>query len=445
MEKKLIGIPESVEKVLYRMEAAGYEAWCVGGCVRDTLLGRSPEDWDVTTSALPEETMAVFAGHAIPTGLQHGTVTVRQDHCSVEVTTYRVDGTYLDHRRPDQVTFTRSLEEDLQRRDFTVNAMAMGLRGDLRDPFGGQEDLENGILRCVGDPDWRFNEDALRILRGLRFAAVLGFEIEEKTSESIHRNRNLLREIAAERIQAELLKLLCGAYAVDVLRAYPDVIGVFWPEILPMVGFDQKNHYHCYDVWEHTLHALETTPPDAVLRCAVLLHDIGKPGCFTVDENGVGHFYGHGNLSRELADQMLRRLKCSTDFRETVVCLVDWHDRMVSPTEKGVKKALRRLGEENLRRLIAVKRADNFGQAPEFRSRQQELDLGESILEQLLAEGACFSLKQLAVNGHDLMRLGITGPAIGQTLETLLDSVVNGELPNEREILLESAKNRRER
>lgn len=445
MEKKLIGIPESVEKVLYRMEKAGYEAWCVGGCVRDTLLGRSPEDWDVTTSALPEETMAVFAGHAIPTGLQHGTVTVRQDHCSVEVTTYRVDGTYLDHRRPDQVTFTRSLEEDLQRRDFTINAMAMGLRGDLRDPFGGQEDLENGILRCVGDPDRRFNEDALRILRGLRFAAVLGFEIEEKTSESIHRNRNLLREIAAERIQAEFLKLLSGPFAVDVLRTYPDVIGIFWPEILPMVGFDQKNHHHCYDVWEHTLHALETTPPDAVLRCAVLLHDIGKPGCFTVDENGVGHFYGHGNLSRELADQMLRRLKCSTDFRETVVCLVDWHDRMVSPTEKGVKKALRRLGEENLRRLIAVKRADNFGQAPEFRSRQQELDLGESILEQLLAEGACFSLKQLAVNGHDLMRLGITGPAIGQTLETLLDSVVNGELPNEREILLESAKNRRER
>lgn len=444
MEKKLLRIPESVQKVLYELETAGYEAWCVGGCVRDTLLGRDPGDWDVTTSALPEETMAVFSGHAIPTGLQHGTVTVRRDHRSIEVTTYRVDGAYLDHRRPDSVTFTRSLEEDLQRRDFTVNAMALGLRGDLRDPFGGQADLEKGILRCVGDPDRRFNEDALRILRGLRFAAVLGFELEEQTAESIHRNRNLLREIAAERIQTELLKLLCGAHAVEVLRAYPDVIGVFWPEILPMVGFDQKNHHHCYDVWEHTLHALEATPEDAALRCAVLLHDIGKPECFTVDEAGVGHFYGHGNASRDLADQMLRRLKCSTEFRETVVRLVDWHDRMVQPTEKGVKKALRRLGEADLRRLIAVKRADNLGQAPEFRSRQQELDLGESILEQLLAEGACFSLKQLAVNGHDLMRLGITGPAIGRTLERLLDAVVNGDLPNERAALLTAAKQKPE-
>lgn len=444
MGKKMTLIPEYVQNVLAALEAVGYEAWCVGGCVRDTLLGRSPEDWDVTTSALPEETMAVFAGHAIPTGLQHGTVTVRQDHHSIEVTTYRVDGAYLDHRRPDSVTFTRSLEEDLRRRDFTVNAMALGLRGDLRDPFGGQADLEAGILRCVGNPDRRFGEDALRILRGLRFAAVLGFEIEPQTSESIHRNRNLLREIAAERVQTELLKLLCGAHAASILREYPDVIGVFWPEILPMVGFDQKNYHHCYDVWEHTLHALEATPADAVLRCAVLLHDIGKPECFTVDEAGVGHFYSHGNVSRELADQMLRRLKCSTEFRETVVRLVDWHDRMVQPTEKGVKRALRRFGETDLRRLIAVKRADNFGQAVEFRIRQQELDLGESILEKLLEENTCFSLKQMAINGHDLLRLGFTGPAIGATLELLLDSIVSGELPNDREVLIAEAEKRLE-
>ena len=445
MEKKLSVIPEYVRSILSDLEAAGYEAWCVGGCVRDMLLGRSPEDWDITTSALPEETMTVFAGHAIPTGLQHGTVTVRQNHRSVEVTTYRVDGAYLDHRRPDSVTFTRSLEEDLQRRDFTVNAMALGLRGELRDPFGGQDDLKNRVLRCVGDPDRRFGEDALRILRGLRFAAVLGFEIELQTSESIHRNRELLREIAAERIRTELLKLLCGSHAMEILRDYPDVIGVFWPEILPMVGFDQKNYHHCYDVWEHTLHALEATPADAVLRCAVLLHDIGKPACFTVDENGVGHFYGHGVMSRDLADQMLRRLKCSAEFRETVVRLVDWHDRMVPPTENGIRKALRRLGETDLRRLIAVKRADNFGQAPEFRSRQKELDLGESILEQLLEERACFSLKQMAINGHDLLRLGFTGPAIGATLEQLLDSIVSGELPNDRGVLLAEAEKRLER
>ena len=442
MEKKLTLIPEYVQKVLVALERAGYEAWCVGGCVRDSLLGRHPDDWDVTTSALPEETMAVFAGHAIPTGVQHGTVTVRSDHKSVEVTTYRVDGTYLDHRRPDSVTFTRSLEEDLQRRDFTVNAMAMGLRGEVKDPFGGQVDLKDGVLRCVGDPDRRFGEDALRILRGLRFAAVLGFAIDPETAESIHRNRNLLKEIAAERIQVELMKLLCGPFASKVLREYPDVVGVFWPEILPMVGFDQKNYHHCYDVWEHTLHALDATPRDAVLRCTVLLHDIGKPKCFTVDEGGVGHFYGHGAVSLELADEMLRRLRCSNEFRDTVVRLVEWHDRMIPVNEKGVRKALRRLGETDLRRLIAVKRADNLGQAPEFWGRQQELDEGEAIMEKLLEEQACFSLKQMAVNGHDILRLGVTGPQIGQTLDALLDEIVNGTLPNEREALLEAARKR---
>ena len=443
MEKKLTLIPEYVQKVLVALEQAGYEAWCVGGCVRDSLLGRYPDDWDVTTSALPEETMAVFDGHAIPTGLQHGTVTVRCDHRSVEVTTYRVDGAYLDHRRPDSVTFTRSLEEDLQRRDFTVNAMAMGLRGEVKDPFGGQEDLQAGVLRCVGDPDRRFGEDALRILRGLRFASVLGFLIDPETSESIHRNRELLNEIAAERIQIELMKLLCGPFAPRILREYPDVIGVFWPEILPMVGFDQRNYHHCYDVWEHTLHALEATPQDAVLRCAVLLHDVGKPKCFTVDAAGVGHFYGHGTVSLDFADNMLRRLKCSNEFRETVVRLVEWHDRMIPVNEKGVRKALRRLGETDLRRLIAVKRADNFGQAPEFRGRQQELDEGEAIMEQLLKDDACFSLKQMVVNGHDIIQLGITGPLIGQTLNELLDEIVNGTLPNEREPLLEAARKRR--
>ena len=300
--------PESVRTVLGTLEAAGYEAWCVGGCVRDTLLGRVPGDWDVTTSAMPEETMAVFGKRAFPTGLQHGTVTVRTHHEAIEVTTYRVDGEYRDHRRPDSVTFTRSLEEDLRRRDFTVNAMAMSLRGELRDPFGGQMDLKNSVLRCVGEPDRRFGEDALRILRGLRFAATLGFTIEQETAESIHRSRNDLKDIAVERIQVELFKLLSGRNAAEILRQFPDVIGVFWPEVLPMVGFDQCNHHHCYDVWEHTLRAVEAVPCDPILRCAMLLHDIGKPACFTMDEAGVGHFYGHGAISRELADGMLRRL-----------------------------------------------------------------------------------------------------------------------------------------
>ncbi len=439
-------IPAYVQSILKTLNAAGHEAWCVGGCVRDSLLsegrlpGRVPEDWDVTTSALPEETMALFGRHAIPTGLRHGTVTVRSDHRSVEVTTYRIDGAYHDHRRPDSVAFTSSLEADLARRDFTVNAMAMGLSGELRDPFGGQADLEKGILRCVGDPDRRFGEDALRILRGLRFAAVLGFALDPATGESIRRNRMLLKEIAAERIWVELSKLLCGPGAAEILRAYPEVPGVFWPELLPMVGFDQRNPHHIYDVWEHTLHAVEAVPGEAVLRYAVLLHDIGKPGCFHLDEAGIGHFYGHGAISRDLADRMLRRLKCATEFRETVVRLVEWHDRDIPRTDKGIRRALRALGETDLRRLIAVKRADNLAQAPAYWDRQRELDRAEEILEKLLAEDACFSLRQLAVDGCDMMKLGLAGPAIGRTLNLLLDAVVNGEQPNERAALLEAAR-----
>ena len=437
-------IPDYVRIVLETLERAGQEAWCVGGCVRDTLLGRTPEDWDVTTSALPEEILTLFRDHAIPTGLRHGTVTVRSDHRNVEVTTYRLDGPYHDHRRPDSVVFTRSLQEDLARRDFTVNAMAMDLRGQVRDPFGGRADLERKLLRCVGDPDRRFSEDALRILRCLRFAAVLGCSIHPDTAAAVHRNRALLAEIAQERIQAELGKLLTGERAAEVLREYPDVIGVFWPEILPMVGFDQKNRHHCYDVWEHTLHALAAAPPEAEVRWAVLLHDIGKPRCFTADGNGVGHFYGHGGISRDMADDMLRRLKCSTEFRETVVRLVDWHDRNIPRTDKSIRRALRALGERDLRRLIAVKRADNLAQDPAYRSRQSELDQAEAMVEKLLAEDACFSLKQLAVNGHDLLRQGLSGPALGRTLEALLDGVIAGELPNEREALLAAVPGLRE-
>lgn len=433
-------MPGYVQNVLTALEAAGYEAWCVGGCVRDLMLGRAPEDWDVTTNALPEATMALFGSHAFPTGLRHGTVTVREEHRSVEVTTYRVDGDYHDHRRPDTVVFTPSLEEDLRRRDFTVNAMALSLRGDLRDPFGGQADLKAGVLRCVGKPERRFGEDALRILRGLRFAAVLGFAMDPATAAGIHGHRALLKDIAAERIQVELFKLLCGKDAAAVLREYPDVVGVFWPEILPMVGFDQRNRHHCYDVWEHTLHAVEAVEPEPVLRCAMLLHDVGKPRCFIVDQDGNGHFYGHPEISRELADDMLRRLKCAAAFRETVVRLVEWHDRNIPRTDRGLRRALRALGEEDLRRLILVKRADNLAQAPEYRDTQREIDRAEAILDKLVAADACFSLGQLTVNGRDLAALGLSGPEIGRTLNALLDKVVDGELPNERTALLEAAR-----
>ena len=429
-------IPEYVKNVLRQLESGGYEAWCVGGCVRDLHLGRVPGDWDVTTSALPEETMAVFGGCALPTGLKHGTVTVKIDGQAIEVTTYRKDGDYADHRRPESVAFTTSLEEDLLRRDFTVNAMAMDLRGKLCDPYDGLQDLEQGILRCVGDAERRLDEDALRILRGLRFSACLGFAVEPQTAAAIHGKKALLSEIAVERIWVELAKLLTGGDAVRVLRDYVDVFGVFWPELLDMVGLDQKNHHHIHDVWEHTLHAIDHTERDLILRCAVLLHDVGKPRCMTVDENGVGPFYGHPEMGRVLADTMLRRLRVDNATRETVVRLVAWHDRYIPRTDRGLRRALRELGETDLRRLLEVKRADNLAQAPECHGIQQEIDRAERIMERLLAEDACVSLKQLAVSGRDLMALGASGPAIGAGLELLLNAVIDERVENTKDALL---------
>lgn len=435
-------IPGPVKTILKLLETHGRAAHCVGGCVRDSLLGRTPEDWDVATSALPEETLAVFAGRAFPTGLRHGTVTVREGSYSVEVTTFRTDGSYADSRHPDSVTFTRSLRDDLSRRDFTVNAMAVDLRGELTDPFGGQADLNAHVLRCVGDPEERFGEDALRILRCLRFSATLGFSIGAETARGLRDCRGLLRNIAAERVQAELTKLLCGEAAAEVLREFPEVMGTVLPEMLPMVGFEQHSRYHCYDVWEHTLHALAEAPPEPVLRWAVLLHDVGKPRCFTRDERG-GHFYGHPAVSAEIADAVLRRLKFDNATRDAVTTLVAWHDRDIPLTEKGVRRALMKLGEERMRQLTEVKRADNLGQAPEFRPRLREVERGSEILDALLARDACFSLKQLAVNGRDLLALGLCGPEIGAALDRLLSAVVDGELPNEKSALLSAARARK--
>ena len=426
------------------LEAAGHEAWCVGGCVRDLRLGRTPEDWDVTTNALPEQTLALFGDRAIPTGIQHGTVTVRTSERAVENTTFRRDGDYRDHRRPERVTLTCSLEEDLSRRDFTVNAMAMDLRGVFRDPFGGAEDLKMGILRCVGEPERRFREDALRMMRGLRFAANLAFSIHPQTAAGIHRCRELLAEIAPERIQTELTRLLTGQQPAEVLRAYPDVLGVFWPEILPMVGLDQRNRHHCYDVWEHTLHALSASPPDPVVRYTMLLHDIGKPDCMRLDEDGRGHFRGHPVQSARMAEQMLRRLRFDNRTRVCIVQLVEWHDRPIAATDPAVRRCLRALGEEDLRRLLAVKRADNLAQAPAYQDRQQELDQVEAVLDRLVEENSCVSLRQLAVSGRDLLALGYAGPAVGRELNQLLDAVVDGALLNERASLLDRARKDRQ-
>ena len=324
-------IPSYARTALDRLTAAGHEAWLVGGCVRDLLLGRTPGDYDITTAALPEETEGVFAGEQlIETGLRHGTVTVVLEGCPLEITTYRVDGTYADARHPDQVTFTRSLREDAARRDFTVNAMAYHPDRGLWDGFGGRADLEKGLLRCVGDPETRFREDALRILRAVRFASVLGFTLEPATAEAARRTAPLLGQIAPERLSAELTKLLCGPGAGTVLGEYPDILGALIPELGPMVGFDQRNLHHCHDLLTHTAAAVDNIPPDPALRLAMLLHDVGKPETFSLGEDGQGHFYGHAKRSVELADAILRRLRYPNHLREKAVTLIRFHDAGMS-------------------------------------------------------------------------------------------------------------------
>lgn len=433
-------IPREVCAVLQTLERAGHEAYIVGGCVRDILMGKPPHDWDVTTSALPEETMALFDHFAIPTGLRHGTVTVRSGETACEVTTFRTDGDYPDHRHPAAVTFTRSLLEDLQRRDLTVNAMAMDVHGTLHDPFGGQADIRRRVLRCVGEPERRFQEDALRILRTLRFSATLGFAIEADTHRSLRERRDDLRYVAAERVREELTKLLCGAEVLRVLLEDPQVLGVVLPEILPCVGFDQHNRHHCYDVWGHTAHAVAVAPSDPVLRWAMLLHDLGKPSCFTLDEQGVGHFHGHHRPSAEMAETVCRRLRFDRAAAQQICMLVRYHDRPIPLTERAIRRAMNQLGVEGLRQLCAVKRADNLAQHPDYRGRQREINEGEAIMDELLRKDACFSLKQLAVNGWDMAALGLEGPAIGQILQTLLEAVMDGAADNDRDTLLALAK-----
>lgn len=432
-------IPDAVKKILVVLEDAGFEAWCVGGAVRDLLIGREPLDWDVTTNALPETVLELFAPHAVPTGLQHGTVTVGGGR-GVEITTYRRDGEYLDNRRPESVEFTTSLREDLARRDFTMNAIAMDLRGEISDPFGGRDDLTHGVIRAVGDAEKRFGEDALRMMRGLRFASRLGFSIEEDTSDAIHRCAPLLQHIAVERLYVEMTGLLCGNHVAKVLLEYPDVLGVFMPEILPCLGFDQCSKYHIYDVWEHTARSVEAVESNAILRWTMFLHDLGKPDTFTVGDDGAGHFYGHFRESVRKAEQITDRLRFDHRSKHQILTLVERHDSELTLSNRAVRRNLSKYGEETLRLLLSVKRADNLAQAPEYRSRQELIDQWEQLLNLELASGSCFSLKQLAVKGNDLTRLGFAGKEVGMILDRLLQLVIDEKLPNDRAMLLEYAK-----
>lgn len=434
-------IPENVTYLLGRLTARGHEAYAVGGCVRDTLLGRTPEDWDICTSAMPEETEACFSDlRVIETGLKHGTVTVLLDHTPYEITTFRRDGDYADHRRPEQVDFVKNLREDLARRDFTVNAMAVGTDGAVIDLFDGRADLEAGVLRCVGDPDKRFQEDALRILRGLRFASQLGFSIEAQTAGAMEKNKDLLAYVSGERVYAELTKLLMGAYAAQVLEQYGTVLLPVLPEIGPTMGFLQHNPCHDRDVWLHTLRAIELSPAEPIVRWTLLLHDLGKPDTFTVDSKGIGHFHGHPKKSAELAEQILERFHVDNETRETVVELVRRHDEGAPVTRKVVRRWISRMGGARLRLLMQVKRADCLAHADTPRTRECYAATMEftDLVEQVLREEDCFRVKDLKIGGREVIACGAApGPLVGEILDRLLEAVLEEQCENDRETLLE--------
>jgi len=479
-----IKLPEKVNILIKHLESCGYEAFAVGGCIRDSIMGRTPNDWDLCTSASPDEMKECFAGFApelsaftdssdsvparecklIETGLQHGTLTVLLDGEAFEITTYRIDGEYSDGRHPDQVSFTRSLEEDLARRDFTVNAMAYNNSKGLVDPFGGRSDLDAGILRCVGDSVHRFTEDSLRILRCIRFASQLDYIIENSTSAAMYECLHLIDRVAVERIRVEFDKLLCGPAAVNVLRKYRDIIAHIIPEIKPMFDLDQKNAYHVYDVWEHTLHVIDNIPAESVLRLAAFFHDIGKPPTMTVVPNeryvsesaentnsdscdpGVaypewGHFYGHEAAGAEITNTVLHRLKYDNATRETVRNVIDAHKIVFQPTERHARRLLLKLGEAQLRLLIQLELADVKSQNPIYTDeRINNIQAFEAALDAVLAAEQCFSLKHLAIGGRDLIDLGVPqGRQIGHILNKLLEQVIDGDLLNEREVLIKQA------
>lgn len=435
-------MPLAVRRAIELLEQNGYEAYVVGGCVRDAILGRTPNDWDITTSAKPEEMKLVFSAYrCIETGIAHGTLTVILDGTILEITTYRNDGEYLDNRHPTAVTFSKEVREDLERRDFTVNAMAYHPSRGLVDCFEGVGDLSRRTIACVGDPVKRFSEDGLRILRAIRFASVLDFVIDENTSRAIHEYRHLLRNIAAERVREEFCKLICGVGAVRILREYHDVIAVFIPEIEACVGFEQNTKYHCYDVFEHLLKTLEfATECDLCTRLAAFLHDVGKPLCYTEDESG-GHFKGHGEAGTRLVEEIMRRLRFDRATEETVALLVAYHDRPIAAEPRAVKRLMRVMSDENINRLIALKKCDRMAHAEKYSTPSAELDEILRLVEEIHKADACISLRTLAIKGDDLIAMGVRpGKEIGKILNALLEAVIDEVYPNDHEVLCEAAK-----
>lgn len=451
-----IQVPEDVKYILEKLNNAGYEAYAVGGCVRDSILGRTPDDWDITTSAKPEETKALFP-KTIDTGIQHGTVTVMRNHVGYEVTTYRIDGEYEDSRHPKEVIFTSDLLEDLKRRDFTINAMAYNHLAEneseddikttkdkssngLVDAFGGIEDIENKIIRCVGNPIHRFEEDALRMMRAVRFSAQLGYEIEEETKKAIKVLAGNLANISAERIQVELVKLLVCDHPDYLRTAYETgMTKVFFPEFDKMMETKQNNLHHIYSVGEHTLHSLNHIRNDKVLRLSMLLHDVGKPESLQKDEEGIDHFYGHPELGEEMARKILRRLRFDNDTISKVCKLVKFHDQKLSLNPTKLRKAIVKIGPELFPLLLEVKEADMLAQS-NYKRDEKETELEEirKVYRKILEDKDCLSLKDLAVCGKDLIEQGMKpGKELGETLQKLFEFTLENPEKNNRENLIE--------
>lgn len=433
----IIQLPGHVKFIIDTLEEAGFEAYAVGGCVRDTILKRDPQDWDITTSARPEQVKGLFS-RTIDTGIAHGTVTVMLEKTGYEVTTYRIDGEYQDARHPSEVTYTANLLEDLKRRDFTINAMAYNPRRGLVDAFDGTGDMRAKIIRCVGEPGERFGEDALRMLRAVRFAAQLGFTVEEHTRQAITAMAPLLRKVSAERIQVELVKLLTSKHPQEMRTLYETGIS---REVLPewdvMMETEQNNPHHCYTVGEHTLEVLKATEPDRILRLAALFHDVAKPVCRSVDEKGVDHFYGHPEQGAVLVKKILRRLKFDNATIDMVSKLVAGHDVNPPLTDRGVRRAMRRIGLECYPMLFALKEADTLAQSAFHRQEKlAALERYRELYQEIMARNDCLSLKDLAVNGRDLMELGVpAGRQLGDILSQLLELVVEEPEKNTKEYL----------
>ena len=440
-EQIKIILPEAVKKIINVLQSAGYEAWAVGGCVRDSILHREPDDWDITTSARPEQVKVLFH-RTVDTGIQHGTVTVLMDRVGYEVTTYRIDGEYEDSRHPKEVTFTASLQEDLRRRDFTINAMAYNPEQGVIDIFGGQEDLEKGIIRCVGEASERFDEDALRILRAVRFAAQLDFVIENQTREAMRDQAKFLKDISAERICTELTKMIVSKHPERLEEAYElGLTNIFLPEFDRMMQTPQNNPYHLYDVGRHTLQVMRAVSATPVLRYAALLHDVGKPECKTTDETGVDHFYGHQELSAKMARTILRRLKLDNDTINQVCRLVRNHDYGLSgggPGMKSFRRFVAQLGAEHFADFLEIRKGDMAGQsAYHLEQRRQVIAHMEAMYAEIIEQKQCLKLSELEISGKDLIAIGVKpGPDMGRILKALLDRVLEEPELNTREQLL---------